>query len=101
SFPAALVLEARLAALLPAATPLVAAGCAYGLLASGAHLASLVRARLRGRAFRAAVSLPGMVFLALGGLAGPFLLALLPVRVGLWLAGLEGVPVGLPWRPPP
>jgi predicted MPP superfamily phosphohydrolase len=98
SFPAALILEARLAALLPArAAPLLAAGFGYGFLASGVHLASLVRARLRGRAVRAAISLPGMVFLAMGGLAGPFLLALLPVRLGLSLAGLDAALGALRW----
>jgi predicted MPP superfamily phosphohydrolase len=98
SLPALVVLHGRLLATLPpAAGPWLSAGFAYGIAATGAHLASLVRARLRGRAFRHAVSLPGLVFLAMGALAGPFLLALLPLRLGLGWTGQTGALAGLRW----
>lgn len=95
SFPAALVLHAGLRpGLPPAAAPLLDAGFAYGLAATAVHLASLVRARLRGRPFRWLVSLPAMAFLAMGALALPWLLALLPVRAALYFAGQD---VALAW----
>jgi len=74
----------------------------YGLLAVGLHLASLVRARLRSPMFRYSVSVPGMAFLALGALSGPWLLALWPLRLGLAGLGAEralGVLAWLDWVP--
>jgi hypothetical protein len=69
------------------------------------HLAHLVHARLRGRIFRALVSVPAQVFCAAGFLAGLWLLALLPVRVLLaaagwddalaWLRPLDALPLAL------
>jgi predicted MPP superfamily phosphohydrolase len=98
SFPAALVLHARLAATLPARfAPLLALGFGYGVVAAGVHLASLVRARLRGRWFRWSVSVPGMVFVGMGAIAGPWLLALLPLRGALALARLTPVLDALRW----
>jgi predicted MPP superfamily phosphohydrolase len=69
----------------------------YGLAAAGTHLAALVRPQLRRRAFRFLVSIPGMVFLAAGFLAGVWLLLLLPVRATLWLAGWDGALAALRW----
>jgi hypothetical protein len=98
SLPAALWLHRRLAATLPvAAAPSLALLFGYGILATAAHLVSLVRARLRSPAFRFAISLPGMAFLAVGALAGPFLLALLPFRLALDLAGMSGALAALRW----
>jgi predicted MPP superfamily phosphohydrolase len=60
----------------------------WGMAASGAHLLHLIRARLRGRVFRALVSVPGQTFIAASFMAGPWQLALWPVRWGLGAAGL-------------
>jgi hypothetical protein len=97
SYPAALILHARLRAIFAEAAPWLDAGFGACLLASGAHLVSLVRARLRPSAFRYAVSLPGMAFLAMGALALPFLLALFPLRLGLSLAGQGAALDALRW----
>ncbi len=63
----------------------------YGTFATGVHFASLVRARLRPAWFRLGLSVPGMAFLALGALAGPWLLALLPLRLLAEWVGAGGV----------
>jgi predicted MPP superfamily phosphohydrolase len=98
SLPAALWLHRRLEGTLPTEAGLPLAGLfAYGVFATGGHLVSLVRARLRSPVFRVAISLPGMAFLAAGALGGPFLLALLPLRLALDLAGLEGALAALRW----
>ncbi len=90
SLPGALVMHDRLAAwAAPELRPWIDGAFVYGLLAAGAHLTHLVRARLRATVFRVAVSIPGMVFIAVGALSGLWLLALLPVRGLLWLAGLH------------
>ncbi len=90
SFPAGVVLAARLIEHAgPVAGAIVGWVFVYGISATGLHMASLVRARLRQRWVRYAVSLPGMTMLALGALALPFLLVLTPVRALLGLAGAE------------
>ncbi len=98
SLPAALVLQVRLESLLPGAaiTPWRALH-AYLLVAVGLHFSSLVRARLRAAPFRLGVSLPAMAFLALGAMAGPWLLALLPIRLVLLGLGLEAPLAWLAW----
>jgi predicted MPP superfamily phosphohydrolase len=90
SLPAALVLHARLVGTVsePFRPPLEW-GFRWMLLAAGLHLAFLVTPRLRSRGFRYGVSLPGMAFLAMGALAGPWLLALLPVRALLLALGAD------------
>jgi predicted MPP superfamily phosphohydrolase len=98
SLPGALVTHERLTAWAsPAVVPWLDAVFVYGLLAAGAHLTHLVRARLRHGAFRVLVSIPGMVYVAVGALSGLWLLALLPVRGVLWLAGLDTGLVALRW----
>ena len=98
SLPGALLMHARLlGALPPAALPLANGLFAASLAAAGLHLAALVRARLRSRAFRWGVSIPGMAFLAAGALSGLWLLLLLPVRAILSLLGLEGALSALRW----
>src|SRR5689334_9161211 len=77
----------RLAELMPTAAPLLHGAFAYGMAAACTHLVGLVQARLRPRAFRWAVSIPGMAFIATGALSGLWLLALLPLRVVCGLAG--------------
>jgi len=98
SVPAALVTHARLTETLPARlVPALELGFAYGLVAAAVHLASLVRARLRSRWFRWGVSVPGMAFVAMGALAGPWLLALAPLRGALALAGASSALATLRW----
>src|SRR5512144_1304745 len=67
SFPAGGVLGMRLEALAgPLLGPLIGWSFAYALAVTGIHFASLVRARLRNRAFRWAISVPAQAFVALG-----------------------------------
>ena len=63
---------------------------AWGIAALGVHLAHLVRARMRGRVFRALVSVPAQIFCAAGFLSGAWLLALWPVRALLAATGQQG-----------
>ena len=82
SLPAAMVLHARLRELAAQDwVDFVDALFAYSMLAAGIQLAHLVRARMRGPAFRLLVSVPGQTFIAAGMLAGPWLLLLLPFRL--------------------
>ncbi len=98
SFPAGVTLAMRLQGLLgPVLGALVGWAFAYALAVTGVHFASLVRARLRTRAFRWAVSVPAQAFVALGAFSLPFLLVLAPVRVGLWAADAAGVLSALHW----
>lgn len=98
SFPGALAMHARIAAWLPPAlVPAAHAAFAYAFLAAGAHLVSLVRARLRPPFFRWLVSIPGMAFIAAGSLSGLWLLALLPLRGALHALQLEGALTALRW----
>src|SRR5262245_40181198 len=98
SLPGAIAMHDRLVAwAAPAMRPWLDAAFVYGLLAAGAHLTHLVRARLRSSIFRVAISIPGMVFIAVGALSGLWLLALLPLRGLLWLAGLDDGLLALRW----
>jgi predicted MPP superfamily phosphohydrolase len=98
ALPGAVVMHGRLASWAPAGLRgWLDWAFAYGLVAAGAHLAHLVRARLRAPAFRILVSIPGMVFVAVGALSGLWLLALLPLRAGLWLVGFDGTLASLRW----
>ncbi len=92
ALPGALVLHARLRAAIPpeAVAPLDLL-FAFSMAASGMQFAHLVRARLRGRAFRWLVSVPGQTFIAGGLLAGPWLVVLLPIRMLLAAFGFEQV----------
>lgn len=98
SLPGALVMHHRLTAWIDQPVHvLLDVAFLYGLLAAGAHMTHLVRARLRHGAFRELVSIPGMVFVAVGALSGLWLLALLPVRAVPWLAGWDGGLAVLRW----
>ena len=98
ALPGALAVHARLSDWVPAdLRPWIAVASAYGLLAAAAHLTHLVRARLRPAVFRILVSIPGMVFIAVGALSGLWLLALLPVRGVLWITGAGGALASLRW----
>ncbi len=91
SFPAGVILASRLVDLAgPRFGPLVGWVFVYGIAATGLHMASLVRARLRARWVRYAMSVPGMAMLALGALALPYLVVLAPVRGVLGLADARG-----------
>ncbi|MCZ6783157.1 MAG: metallophosphoesterase, partial [Proteobacteria bacterium] len=98
SLPGALVSCGRLADFVdPAWRPVVHFAFAYGVVAAGLHMAHLVRARLRGTAFRVFVSLPGQTFTAAGFMAGWWLLALLPIRLALGALGWNDVLEALRW----
>jgi hypothetical protein len=98
SLPGAVLMHGRvLASFPPEARPWLDALFLHGMAATGLHLLGLVRARLRPVAVRVLVSLPGQAFLAAGALSGVWLLALLPLRAALQLAGLDAVLGWLRW----
>jgi predicted MPP superfamily phosphohydrolase len=98
AFAGAVVLHRRLVTWAPPdLRPWIDVAFVYGAVAGGAHLAHLVRARLRSSLFRGLVSIPGMVFIAVGALSGLWLLALLPLRGVLWLGGWTGGLAALRW----
>ncbi len=102
ALPGAVVMHARYLALAAFVgsgwlAPLLDAAFLWGLLAAALHLGSLVTARLRPPAFRWAASIPGMVFVAAGALAGVWLLALVPVRLVLAALGIETGAALLRW----
>lgn len=76
---------------------LTLAAFVWGMAAAGAHLLHLIRARLRGRVFRALVSVPGQTFIAASFMAGPWQLAMWPIRAGLAAAGLDGAVTAAHW----
>ncbi|MFK7896175.1 MAG: metallophosphoesterase [Myxococcota bacterium] len=104
ALPGALILHDRLREIASGGTQtLLDLIFAYSMAAAGIQLAHLVRAKLRGPAFRWLISAPGQTFIAGGMLAGPWLLLLLPFRLlfealgadtalGLW-TGLEALPL--------
>jgi predicted MPP superfamily phosphohydrolase len=93
-----LAVHTRLPGWAPAgALPAIDAVFLYGMLAAGVHYAHLVRARLRGEAFRRLVSAPGQAFVAASFMAAFWLLVLLTIRLPLWAIGADGV---LAWLAP-
>jgi len=98
SLPGAVVVHARLLDWLPARGDLWL-NVAFALLmaATGVQLAHLVQARLRGAWYRCCVSIPGQAFLAVGFLSGVWLLALLPIRLGLQALGWPTAAAALDW----
>ena len=97
ALPGALFMHRRLVELMPAAAPWLHGAFAYGMAAACTHLLGLVQARLRPRAFRWAISIPGMAFIATGALSGLWLLALLPIRGLCLLAGWTSALQALRW----
>jgi len=92
SLPGAWVTSTRVTEWLP--EPWAAAAAAafvWGMAATALHLLHLVRARLRNRAFRALVSIPGQAFVASSLMAGPWQLLLWPTRAALDAVGLESL----------
>lgn len=81
----ALLVHARLPAWLGSPWLEVAqAAMAFGMAAAALHYGHLVRARMRGRAFRYAVSIPGQTFIASSFVATLWMALLALVRVPLW-----------------
>jgi predicted MPP superfamily phosphohydrolase len=81
SMPGMLIVHARFASWLPGAwVPWLHLAFAVSIATAGLHLTHLVRARLRSRAFRWLVSIPGQTTVAAGAMTGAWLLGLLPVR---------------------
>ncbi len=98
SLPGAVATYARLTAWWPEPAGRALFGLfVYGMLAGGLHLAHLVHARLRSPVFRLAVSIPAMVFIGTGALAGVWLLLLLPLRALLALAGWQDALAATRW----
>ncbi len=98
ALPGAVVMHERYLALAsPALAPVLAAAFLWGLAAAALHLGSLVTAQLRAPAFRYAVSIPGMVFVAAGALSGVWLLALVPVRLVLGALDVQAGTALLRW----
>ncbi|HVN37710.1 MAG TPA: metallophosphoesterase [Myxococcota bacterium] len=87
TLPGACIAWARLAAWLAPWHVALDLVFAWGIAALGVHLAHLVRARMRGRIFRALVSVPAQVFCAAGVLSGVWLLAFWPLRALLAATG--------------
>jgi len=102
ALPGAVVMHERYLALAVSSgpawlVPLLNAAFFWGLVAAAFHLGSLVTARLRPPFFRYAVSIPGMVFVAAGALAGVWLLALVPIRLVLDALGIDAATAALRW----
>ena len=98
SIPGALVIGERLHELMPPERRVwLDLLLGFGMIAAGAHLAGLVKPRLRRALFRRLVSLPGLAFLAGGALAGLWLLALLPLRAALDMLGFDRALDALRW----
>jgi len=68
-----------------------------GRAAADIQRSHLVQARLRSPVFRVLVSIPGQVFVAAGFLATFWQLALLPVRLVIWLVAGHGGGAWLGW----
>lgn len=94
AFPAAALLAMRLQSLLGAVAGWL---FAYAFVAAGVHAIRLVRARLRRRLVRYAVSLPGMALQALGALSLLYFAAVLPLRGLLSLLGENAALEALRW----
>ncbi len=97
SLPGALFLHDRLDAMFPSMVPAVTLAFLFGVIAAAGHLLGLVRPRLRRPAFRFLVSIPGMVFVALGALSGLWLLLLAPVRLAFEAADATSTVAALQW----
>lgn len=98
ALPGAVLVHARLLEVVPQQIGhALSAGFVYFLVAAGVHMGSLVNPRLRSGSFRWAVSIPGQVCVGAGFFAGVWLLALLPLRGALMLAGADSLLAGMRW----
>lgn len=98
SIPGAWATSMRLAEWAPALwrDPALLLFC-WGMLATACHFLHLTQARLRGRAFRALVSVPGQTFVAASFLAGPWQLLLWPLRGALEAGGADAIVAASRW----
>lgn len=69
----------------------------YAIAASGVHLSLLVRARMRTRFYRYAVSVPGQALMALGAISLPYFAIALPIAGVLQLAEAPAASAALRW----
>lgn len=98
SFPAAVALVFRLQALAgPTGGAVVGWLAVYTLCATGVHLSSLVKARLRTRLYRYGISMPGMAFVALGALCVPWFGITVPLNALLWSFGADSALAAMRW----
>jgi predicted MPP superfamily phosphohydrolase len=98
AMPGAVLMHARLRHLLgPALAPWIDVAFLYSMAAAALHLLSLVTPRLRTPVFRYAISIPGMTFVAGGGLSTVWLLVLLLPRLILWSLGFTRTLDVLAW----
>jgi uncharacterized protein len=106
AMPGAVLMHSRLRHLFePAVGPWIDLAFVYSMAAASLHLISLVTPRLRSPVFRYALSIPGMTFIAGGGLSTVWLAMWFLPRLALWslgftrtldvLAWLDLVPVGI------
>jgi predicted MPP superfamily phosphohydrolase len=101
ALPGALVTQLRVAGWVPQPwLSLVDAFFVWGALATLAHFAHLVHARLRSRPYRALVSIPAQTFVAASFLAGFFQLALVPLHLLFWVADAPAAESALHWLDP-
>ena len=98
AFPAAVGLGLRLDALsVQHGLPGVGWLFLYAIVASGFHLSLLVRARMRDRLYRYAVSIPGQALIALGTICVPYFALALPIAGLLQLVGATSAVAALRW----
>ena len=98
ALPGAVLMHSRLRVLFGATlAPWIDLAFVYSMAAGSLHLISLVKPRLRTPVFRYAVSIPGMTFIAGGGLSTVWLLVLLLPRLVLWSFGFERTLDALAW----
>ena len=81
----------------PVLGPVLELAFLWGMVAAALHLGSLVTARLRPPVFRYGVSIPGMVFVAAGALAGVWALAAVPLGLLFDVLGVQGAHAVLRW----
>ena len=85
SFPGITISVGRFESWLPEAwIPWTRGLVVYSIIAAGCHTAHLVRPRMRSRAFRWVVSIPGQVAVASGFMMGTWLLLQFPIWLSFW-----------------
>jgi predicted MPP superfamily phosphohydrolase len=97
SLPGAVLMEARLSQLAGPGGAWVSLAFTALMAATGAQLAFLVTARLRGPLYRWFVSVPGQAFLAAGFVSGVWLLAMLPIRIVFGALDWQGPLAAISW----
>ena len=101
ALPGAVLMHSRLRHLFgPAVAPWIDLAFVYSMAAASLHLISLVNPRLRSPVFRYAVSIPGMTFIAGGGLSTVWLAMWAVPRIVLWALGFTRTLDVLAWMEP-